>query len=103
MSLFGILLSQGQRITLPSGRTVYVSDKVWIEVGVGYVGVILRSIFILGVVLCLITLTWSGVQWASAKGDTEKRARARIRLTWSFIGFVVFFMAYSYLYKFVNS
>jgi Type IV secretion system pilin len=64
---------------------------------------VLRYFLLLGVVVCLVTLAWSGVQWATAKGDIEKMAQARRRLTGSFFGFVAFFTAYSYFYKFVNS
>jgi hypothetical protein len=47
-----------------------------------------------GVVACFITLTWSGVQWATAKKDKAKRTRARGRIKWALIGLVAAFLTH---------
>jgi hypothetical protein len=54
----------------------------------------LAYFFIVGAVVCLITITWAGVQWATAKKDKAKRARARGRIIWSLVGLVGVFVAY---------
>jgi O-antigen/teichoic acid export membrane protein len=51
-------------------------------------------VFIFGLVVCLVALTWSGVQWAAAKKDKEKKARAKRRTIWSLVGLVVTFLSY---------
>ena len=54
----------------------------------------LSLFFILGVVLCLITVTWSGMQWAASKKDKAKRARAQRRIRWSLAGLVAILVAF---------
>jgi Type IV secretion system pilin len=44
-------------------------------------------------VLWLVSVAWSGLQWASAEKDKEKRARAQRRIIWSLVGlFITFFL-----------
>jgi cation transport ATPase len=50
--------------------------------------------FLLGFVVCLLILLWSGVQWAVAKKDKAKRARAKRRTLWSLAGLVAFFVGF---------
>ncbi len=42
-----------------------------------------------GIIAALITIIWSGIQWASSSGDKQKVASARARLTWGIIGLVI--------------
>jgi hypothetical protein len=87
-SLFGILLS----MTLPGGQKVEPPAGVP-KGGLDFLGGVLRNgltyFLIFAIVLCLISITWSGVQWASASGDKEKISRARGRITWSIVGLVI--------------
>jgi Type IV secretion system pilin len=53
-------------------------------------------------VSCLVTLTWSGVQWATAKKEKAKRARAKGRIKWALIGLVAAFLAYIILNIILN-
>jgi hypothetical protein len=61
-------------------------------------GVILENglslFFVFGVVVCLLSITWSGVQWATAKKEKAKRARAKRRILWSLVGIVLTFLTY---------
>jgi amino acid permease len=61
---------------------------------VRYIGALFVIGSIVGAVICFIPLTWSGVQWAFAKKDKAKRARAKRRILWSLIGLVAIFVAF---------
>jgi Na+-driven multidrug efflux pump len=52
----------------------------------------LSLFFILGVVLCLISIVWSGVQWVTGKKDKAKRARAKRKILWLIVGLVITFL-----------
>jgi hypothetical protein len=54
----------------------------------------LSLFFILGVVLCLISIVWSGVHWISTKKNKAKRARAKRRILWSVAGLAAIFVAF---------
>jgi cytochrome bd-type quinol oxidase subunit 2 len=59
-----------------------------------YIGTLLQLGSLLGIVVCLITLTWSGMQLVFTKKDKAKRARARSRIKWSLVGLVVLFVTF---------
>jgi hypothetical protein len=73
--------NSGERFTLPNGQTVG-------RIEVFYIAKLLQIGSIVGAVVCLITLTWSGLQWLSAKKDKAKRVRAKKRMLWSLGGLV---------------
>jgi heme O synthase-like polyprenyltransferase len=49
---------------------------------------------LLGFVVSLISILWSGLQWATAKKDKAKRARAKKRVLWSLAGLAAIFVAF---------
>jgi cytochrome bd-type quinol oxidase subunit 2 len=84
VTLFGVLLAQAQGITTPSGQTEDVYK-------LGYIAGLIQIGLLCGVVLCLVSIAWSGMQWASAEKDKEKRARAQRRIIWSLVGLLITF------------
>ncbi len=50
--------------------------------------------FLIGFVVCLLIFLWSGVQWAFAKKDKAKSAKAKGRTLWSLAGLVAIFVAF---------
>lgn len=54
----------------------------------------INIMIIIAVVLCLISLVWAGIQWASSSGDKGKVASARARITWSIIGLIIVLLAF---------
>ena len=53
------------------------------------------ALFILiGIIVTLIFIVYSGIQWASSGGDKTKLQAARNRLTYTIIGFIVMIMAF---------
>lgn len=53
------------------------------------------SIFLIaGVVVSILTITWSGIQWISSGGDKQKLAAAKARITWAIIGLIVMFVSF---------
>jgi hypothetical protein len=54
----------------------------------------INIMIIIAVILCLISIVWAGVQWASSSGDKAKVASARARITWSIVGLIVVLFAF---------
>lgn len=54
----------------------------------------IEFIFILGVVLTVVFVIISGIQWITSAGDKEKVQKARARLTYSIIGLLVIVSAF---------
>jgi len=55
-------------------------------------GITLFLIF--GVILTLVIIIWSGVQWAASGGDKAKLQSARNRITWAVIGFILLLLSF---------
>lgn len=71
--------------TLPTGGLTTLS------------GVISNGItifIIIAVVITVIFIAYSGLQWVSSGGDKQKVAQARLRLTWAIVGLVIVFLAF---------
>jgi len=79
-------------MTLPGGQTVNAPASVPTG-GIDFLGAVLRNgltyFMIAAIILCLISMVWSGVQWTSSSGDKSKIAAARGRITWSIVGLVI--------------
>ena len=53
------------------------------------------NIFIIAaVVITVIIVAYSGLQWITSGGDKQKVAQARARLTWGVVGLVIVFTAF---------
>lgn len=55
-------------------------------------GITLFLIF--GILLTIITIIWSGIQWGSSGGDKAKLQSARNRITWAVIGFILLLLSF---------
>lgn len=67
---------------LGSGGTLEKIIKIGIEV-----------LIILGVVLALIFIIFSAIQWITSEGDKQKLQTARARLTYAIIGLLIILLA----------
>ena len=54
----------------------------------------LTLFIIAAVVITLIIIAYSGLQWVSSGGDKQKVSQARARLTWGIVGLVIVFTAF---------
>lgn len=52
-------------------------------------------LFVVGVILTIALVIYSGIQWTLSGGDKEKIASARARLTYAIIGLVVIVTAFA--------
>lgn len=52
-------------------------------------GQVINTLFLIGGVLLLLMLLWSGYEWMTAGGDKERLASAQRRLTNAIAGFVL--------------
>jgi sorbitol-specific phosphotransferase system component IIBC len=50
---------------------------------------ILNTMLLVGAVMLIITIIWSGIGWMIAGGDKEKLQKAQKRLTHAIIGFII--------------
>lgn len=51
--------------------------------------------FVIGAVIALFLLVWSGIQWITSSGEKEKLAAARKRITYTIVGlFIVVFSVF---------
>lgn len=50
---------------------------------------ILNTMLIVGAVMLIIIIIWSGINWIISGGDKEKLQRAQKRLTSGIIGFII--------------
>lgn len=79
-------------LTLPGGNTVNPPSQLpkggltTVQTAVGNA---LSIMIILAVVIVVIAIVWSGIQWATSGGDKGKVAAARARMTWAIIGLIV--------------
>lgn len=71
--------------SIPQGGSARLGDAI-------SGGINLMIIF--AVILCLISIVWAGIQWASSSGDKAKVASARARITWSIIGLIIVLLAF---------
>ena len=59
-----------------------------IQVGINF-------LFVVGVILAIILIAYSGIQWAASGGDKERVQKARRKLTYAIIGLVVAAIAFA--------
>jgi hypothetical protein len=79
-------------LQLPGGGTIVPPNSVP-KGGLSFVqGVFsnaLSLMIVAAVVLVIIFIVWSGIQWVTSNGDKGKIAAARARLTWAVIGLII--------------
>lgn len=65
-----------------------------LDVGQNLLQVAVTGVFLIAVILGLIFVTYSGIQWAMSGGDKQKLQQARARITFSIIGLLVVLAAF---------
>lgn len=60
-----------------------------IDIGGNIIQLFTNILFMLAVVLTLIFIIYSGIQWTISGGDKQKIQQARARLTFSIIGLII--------------
>ena len=72
--------------SIPSG-SLYTTGRDAIQVG-------LNLFVLVGLILAVILIIYSGIQWATSQGDKTKVQDARNRLTYSIVGMLVIVLAF---------
>lgn len=84
------LTINGTPISAPNGvPTGGFGDK-----GISVIQVALTLLFVFSVILALIFVIYSGIQWTMSGGDKQKIQSARNRLIYSIIGLIVITLAF---------
>jgi ABC-type Fe3+ transport system permease subunit len=84
-------------ISLPGGQTITAPNSIP-SGGIGTVSKVFRNSFVILLIICvvlsLIFIVYSGIQWILSGGDKNKLQAARARLNWAIIGLIVAFVAF---------
>jgi len=62
--------------------------------GADIIQLIINLLFVFGIVVALISVIYSGIQWIISTGEKQKLQNARNRLIYSIVGLVVIFAAF---------
>lgn len=60
-----------------------------LDTGTNLINLILNLLFLAGIVLAIIFIIFSGIQWVLSSGDKQKLQAARGRLTFAIIGLLI--------------
>lgn len=83
----------GAELPPPSGIPAALQGDLQ-ETGVNLLQLGLNLLFIAAMVLAVIVMLYSGLQWITSKGDAAKIKAARARLIYALLGVIVVVMAY---------
>jgi hypothetical protein len=79
------LIINGNNITAPGG----IPTGGFSGTGINIVQTAISILFVLGIILALVFVIVSGIQWTMSGGDKQKIQSARNRLMFSIIGLIV--------------
>ncbi len=86
------LLINDTPIPVPSGVPVGGLEPGGAGQKIIQVGI--NLIFVVGIVIAIVFLIYSGIQWVMSEGDKQKLQNARNRLTYSIIGLLVIALSF---------
>lgn len=84
-----VLTISGTPIDAPAGVPTGGMETGQKAINLGF-----NLLFLVGVVITLALIIYSGIQWILSNGEKEKIASARARITYSIIGLVVIITAF---------
>lgn len=84
------LTINGSSIPVPGG----IPSGGFGDKGINVIQVALTLLFVLAIILALIFVIYSGIQWTISGGDKQKIQSARNRLIYSIIGLIVITLAF---------
>ena len=71
--------------------------------GTNIIQVAINLLFVIGIILAIIYIIYSGIQWATSGGSKERIEKARKKLTYSIIGLIIITAAFGVLYPVLDS
>ena len=63
--------------------------------GTNLVQLTINLIFVFGIILAIVFIFYSGIQWIMSGGEKQKLQNARNRLVYSFVGLIVIAIAFA--------
>lgn len=72
------------------------------DTGTNIIQVALTLLFLVGIVLAIVFIIYSGIQWAISGGDKQKLQNARNRLVYSIIGLLVVSLSFIILHNIIQ-
>lgn len=85
-----VLSISGTPIEAPAGIPTGGFDTGQKIINLGF-----NLLFVVGVIITIALVIYSGIQWTLSGGDKEKISSARARLTYAIIGLVVIITAFA--------
>lgn len=93
-----LTLPGGQSISIPGvGGPSAVKDAT---LG-GFLSPLLDVVFLISSVLMFVWMAWGIFEYLFAGGDKEKLGKARSRITWAIVGFVIVLLSFT-IYKYIQ-
>ncbi|MDO8621004.1 MAG: hypothetical protein Q7R31_01870 [Candidatus Levybacteria bacterium] len=81
------------QFSLPGYPDIKVPSDIQNLSGGAYGGSLITTalaiLFVFGIVLTIILLIYSGIQWVTSEGDKQKIQAARSRLIYTIVGFLI--------------
>ncbi|MFA5932633.1 MAG: pilin [Microgenomates group bacterium] len=84
-------LPGGTEVTLPVGGNSAIASPT---IG-GIITPALEAVFLIASVLMFVWMVWGIFQYIFAGGEKEKLAKARSRITWAIVGFIIVLLAFT--------
>ncbi len=63
--------------------------------GTNLIQLVINLLFVIGIIMALVFIIYSGIQWAISGGDKQKLQNARNRLIYSIVGLIVVAIAFA--------
>lgn len=95
-----------QNLTLPGGQSVTIpgvggNSAVKEATLGGFLSPLLDIVFLIASVLMFVWMLWGIFEYLFAGGEKEKLGKARARITWAIIGFVIILLSFT-IYKYAQ-
>ena len=87
------LILPGNTVIQPPANITHTLPPVG-SYGLGYVGVAVGLLMLLGAILAVIFLVYAGIKWITSEGDSKNIAGARHMIMYAIIGLAVIFFSY---------
>lgn len=85
-------LPGGQTITIPGVGGSSTVEKATLG---GFLSPLLNVVLLIASVLMFVWMVWGIFEYIFAGGDKEKLGKARSRITWAIIGFIIVLLAFT--------
>lgn len=97
MKYFSLSLPNAQGTSTPiEGPTELPTGGLGLDgTGTNLIQVAINLLFVFGIILAVVFIFVSGIQWIASGGEKQKLQNARNRLIYSFVGLIIIAIAFA--------